>query len=378
MKKFIILVAVSALIPTVSLAAYFSVGNSIYPEATAGNAYVAGNTVSVTNAIGGDLFAAGNAILILGDVSRDIFAVGNNINISGISAEDVRIAGGNIIINGELSGELMMAGGQITVAPGTTIAKDSYIAGGMLVFSGTEKGELTLAGGDITVNGIVNGNLVIKRAEKVTLGPTAVLKGNFEYSAPSEATMEAGAQINGQTTFHKIDLTAKTMKAGGIAILGGGIFLMMLLVKSLVILTAAYLLWYLRRKDMVAVLEGVRARFWQRLLHGFAFLVLVPVAAIILFSTVIGAIPACVAISVYAIMTTLAAPVSIIIATSILAIFLKKNPVKLAWYHILLGAVIFGLISLIPVIGWLACFIVYLVSLGEILNILKAKFQDRG
>jgi cytoskeletal protein CcmA (bactofilin family) len=375
MKTLTVLAGIAAtILPAVSLAAYVSAGQSVVlPGAPAGsaNAYLVGGTVNAANAVNGDLLAAGGTIIISSNVQQDIMAAGGTVSILGAMAEDVRVAGGNLTIGGKFSGELMAAGGQITVTPDTTIAKDSYVGGGTINFLGTENGALIISGGNIRIDGTVNGNLTINRASKVTLGSRAIVKGNFEYSAPQEAVIEGGGKVLGQTNFHKTEPRAAQWR-GGRAL--AGFVTLWAFAKFLIVLTAAYLLWYLRRRDMVAAIEAVRTHFWKKLLRGFGFLVLAPVAAVILFVTIIGAIPGGVLLLAYIAMLVLASPIAMLVATSILAALLKKSRTELAWYHILLGAAIFSLISLVPFIGWIVCLVVYLISLGALAGILKAKF----
>lgn len=375
MKTLTILAGVAVtLVPAISLAAYVSAGASVVlPPAPAGgaNAYLVGGIVNAENQVNGDLLAAGGTVIITSKAQGDIMAAGGTVNILGASAQDVRVAGGNVTVGGNFTGELMAAGGSVTVTPQTTIAKDSYIVGGTLNFLGFESGALTLAGSDIRIDGTVNGNVIVNKANKVTIGSLAVVRGGLEYSAPVPVVIEQGGQVLGQTTFHKIETPAQS-NAGFVF---ASFITILAIVKFLAALTAAYLLWYLRRKDMIAVIEDMCERFWKNLLYGFAFLVLVPVAAIILFVTVIGSIPAIVALLVYAALLVLATPVALLVATSGLLQLFKRNKTALTWYLILIGSLIFSLVSIIPFVGWIICLIIYLVSLGGLFSVLKTKFQ---
>lgn len=378
MKKIIMLGVVAGFLPVVSLAAYVGAGDSVVAPVPHGgapaavqNVYLVGGTVNVPGPVAGDAVTVGGTIIISGKVDRDIAAFGGNISIIGGSAEDVRAAGGNVTVGGKVNGEIMAAGGQVTVTTDAIVAKDSYLAGGTLVFAGTEKGNLTLAGGRIRIDGTVNGDLTIKRAEKVTFGSQAVVKGAIAYSAPAEATIEDGAQLASTPVFRKtLSLREGLRPRLFVAFFGFWFFL-----KAVAVLAAAYLLWYLRRRDMTAALESVYGHFWRTLFGGFAVLVLVPVAGVILFFTVIGWIPAAVMFAAYGALVALAVPIKTIVATSLFMALLKKNRTALGWYHLLGGFVVLELLMLIPVLGWLACFVVYLVALGATAGLVKKKFS---
>lgn len=375
MKKIVIFGGLVALLPSFAFATYVAGGDAVTSPVsqTSQNMYLVGGTVSASNPVAGDLIVAGGTVVSSGNVEKDAFIVGGNISAVGGSVEDLRIIGGNITVGKKVMGEVMIAGGQITLTADTQIENDSYIAGGTVVFSGTEKGNLTLVGGNIRIDGTVDGNLKIKGAEKVTFGSSATVKGIVEYSAPNEAVIETGAQLTNTPLFKKIETArkgTKTAPAGLFAFLGITFFL-----KFIATLAAAYLLWYLCKKGMVSAIEETHEKFWKVLLRGFGIMVLVPAATIILLFTVIGWIPAVVMLLVYVAMLILATPTASIIAASIVLRMFKKNHTNLTWYHILLGFAVLKLVALIPVVGWLACFIVYLSALGSLGGMLKSKFS---
>lgn len=375
MKKLAIIGGLAAILPSFAFAAYVAGGETatVPVSQTAQNMYLVGGTVSASNPVSGDLMVAGGTVVSSGNIEKDAFMVGGNISAVGGSVEDLRIVGGNITVGKKVMGEAMIAGGQITLTADTQIENDSYIAGGTVVFSGTEKGNLTLVGGNIRIDGTVLGNLKIKGAEKVTFGSQAIVKGMVEYSAPNEATIETGAQLTNAPVFKKVENVRKGTKsapAGLLAFLGITFFL-----KLIATLAAAYLLWNFCKKGMVAGIEETHGNFWKILLRGFGIMVLTPIAAIILMFTVVGWIPAVIMLLAYVILLILATPTASIIAASIVLRLFKKNHTNLTWYHILLGFAVLKLIALIPVIGWLACFIVYLSALGSLGGVMKSKLS---
>lgn len=377
MKKIILAGAIILFLPGIALGAYVGAGENISApgsqngtEPIAQNVYLAGGTVNVSNPVHGDLLAAGGTTIISGKVDEDILAVGGTVSMLGGGAQDVRIAGGNVTIGGKIDGEVMVAGGQVSVMPETTITKDSYLVGGTLVFAGVESGNLTVSGREIRIDGMVNGNLTIPRAEKVTFGPKAVVKGSVEYSAPQEATIENGAQISASPVFHKIESPTKEKRAAFF-----GFVKTMFFLKLIAILAAAYLLWYTRRRDVSAVIENVYKHFWGALLRGFAILILVPIAGIILLFTVVGWIPAGAMLATYVALLLLVSPLAAIVATSFIMTLFKKGHSDLPWYAILGGVIVLSLISFIPFVGWLVRFVIYLVALGATVSVLKAKFS---
>ncbi len=358
---------VAIVLPLISSAAYFQAGKAvnIAAQGVNDNAYVAGGAVTIAAPVSGDLFAAGGTIFVSSKVSQDVMMIGGTVIVSGSSAQNFRVAGGNVTIGSIINGELVGAAGNFTITPDTTIAKDAYLAGGAVTFNGHESGNLNIAGGSVIIGGTVDGNLKITATKDVTIASGAVIKGNLEYTAPKEASVESGAQVLGTTTFH--EAAASKAAVGWLA----GIFTLGLLLKFLMTLLLAYLIWYIFRKDALALLEESITHFGKSLLRGFIFLVAVPIAAIIAFVTIIGAGLGGIVGVIFAALAMLALPATILVVSSLIL----KRRAELKWYHILLGAVVLQIAALIPFIGWIACFIVWLASFGGLLAVLGRKFQ---
>lgn len=354
MKKIILsLVAVALLAPALSLAAYWHAGESVSITAVQSleeNAYVAGSSVTVSGDVDGDLFAAGNTVSVSGDVSGDIMVAGSLVNIIGASAEDLRAAGSSVNISGNFSGELMAAGAQVIVTSDAEIGEDVRLAGSVLDFNGQ-------AGGDVSLFG-----------EQVTIGAGAVIEGDLNYSSPTEATIDPAAQISGEVNFTE---TAAGQHKEGAGRALSGFFTAFFVIKFLAVLLVAYLLWYLRRKDSIEIIQQAASKFGPSLLRGFIFMVVVPAAIVVLCFTAIGFPIAIFSGLVYAAILMLACPFAVLFVSSLM---LKKK-IDLRWYHILFGAVIFTVMGMIPVIGWLVVLLAYLASLGSLIAVLRAKFK---
>ncbi len=356
-------------------AAYFNAGRNVTVEnaaTVAQNVYVAGASVAVSSPVNGDVLAAGSTLYISSKASGDIMAIGSNVIIQGASAQDVRVAAANLTVGGTFSGELAAAGASVTVTPGTTIAKDSYIAGASISFDGSESGSLYLAGGAVYFDGTTGGNLVIKNAKQVTIGPDAVIGGNLDYTAQASATIEPGAHIAGATTFHQT-----VVKQSPDAWMGPFAVLITLwwFIKFLMMLTAAYLFWYVLRRDATEIVTRATHGFWKELLRGFVVAVALPVAAIIALITVIGMIPGIAAFLAYGLVLLVACPMAGIVTAAV--IWRNRTP-NLRWYHILLGVLILDIIGFIPFIGWIVALAVYLASFGALVMVLWLRIIKRA
>lgn len=378
MKKIFLGVLVAGLVlaPVLAGAATFKTGDSYYLDPGSvidDNLYSAGGEVLITGQVNGDLMAAGGTITISGPVQGDVAVAGGTLNISGKVSGDTRVAGGNIIILNSTGGELVAAGGQISVLPGSSIGKDAKIAGGQINFAGDVAKKLVIKGETVYVNGKVGGDLSVE-AREVKLGPGASVAGNFDYSSVAEAKMEAGASVKGETNFKKIDRTPKEKDAKGFFL---GFIGVAWIVKTIMFIVAGLVLVYLFSVQTKSVIGEATSRFWKEALRGFVVLVVVPVAAILCFITVIGVPIGFILLLLYMAAILLSAIMSILVFGQLAAkhVFKKQN-YQLNWWVVILAALALGLISLIPFVGWIFTFIIFLSAFGSTTNFIYKKLKS--
>lgn len=352
------------LVPTVALAATFRATQSgiatINSGETTKNAYLAGNSVSVNGIVTEDLFAAGSTVTVNGAVNDNITAAGNTITLDGKVGKSVRAAGANIAVNNNVGSDLFAAGGTISLGHLATVEDDLSAAGGTIDLNGNVNGNAYLSGGQVTINGKINGNVIIKGNGKVIIGENAIIGGNLNYQAQEEATIAAGAKIKGAITFKKI---AKQNYASKDIMAGLTLFSLGLTLATYLLLLA---LIYLLPKLVRTVVERSYAKPWENLGIGFAYLVVVPCSALILLLTAIGAPISLFAIGLYTVTLGLAKVLVPILVGSLIFKWLAKNNVyRIDWATALIGVIATVVIGMIPIIGWLALFIIYLIALAQ-------------
>lgn len=87
----------------------FAAGNQLSLKATSEYAFVAGNVVNYTGETERDLFIAGNIISILNEanIGRDVFAAGNVVDVATDLPGDLSITANKVVINGiNIAGDL--------------------------------------------------------------------------------------------------------------------------------------------------------------------------------------------------------------------------------------------------------------------------------
>jgi len=351
MKKYVgLFVGLALLLPATAFGAEFRAGDKTLnsTEVIQDNLYATGGNFNLLGTVNGDLIVAGGTINVLGAVTGDILVTGGTVNINGRVGQDVRAMGGTVVISGQIGGELVVAGGDISVANGASIAKSAY-----------------LVGGRASVDGSIGKNLEIRSAE-VALGSAAKVAGNFDYYSQKEANIVSGAKINGDVVFHQkqIKKPAYTHKFPWLAFMT---FWWLAGIAGATIL--AWLMFYLWASESKNMITAAFSSPGRELIRGLVLLFMIPIAAIICLITVIGFPLAIIGGFLFVAIAILAAAVSSLLTASLIAKFLfKRKETELNWWLILLGVLALAIIKLIPLVGWIIAFLIYLAALGVLAN----------
>lgn len=377
MKKILLVLGLSFLaMPFVSFASGFQ-GAQVYTlgrdEIAEENIYAVGNSINILGTAEGDIFTAGGNVMILGDVEKDLNAAGGTLVAESNVGDDVRLAGGMLAIGGKIGGELLAAGGQMNLNPSLQVKGSAKLAGGNVLIDGNIGGDLTVYGDVIRIDGAIGGNVLAKAGQKLVIGSKAEISGSLNYSAPEKLTIEDGAKITGEIVFKEI---ASSKNKTGIQKGLLGLFGVAWLLGLLMSLVAALAIYFLFGKKIKEAVNYTLDNFGKETLRGFVVLVALPIAAIISFVTVIGVMLGFAGILLYILMAIFAcifAP--ILLGTIIFRKLLKKPEFGVDWKSILTGVVAMKLAGVIPFVGWIFCFVFFLVALGTLFNYLYKHFK---
>jgi cytoskeletal protein CcmA (bactofilin family) len=360
MKKIWIgLIALLALTPLVVGAATFRSGDMFTlgrSETVSSDLYAAGGTVTLHGSVQGDAVLAGGMISTTGSTTQDLLVAGGNLMLAGSVGDDVRAAGGNITLSGNVGNDAIVVGGQVSIQPDVTIGGDAVLTAGTLTVDGQVNGKAILSGGDIVIRGQINGPVEIQ-AGSVTIAQSAVIRGNLTYKSPQQAKIESGAQILGATNYTPV------------ARPGPSSYILPALYSFVTLFLTALLLGLVLKRLSYLTVSHARTDFWWSVLRGFIFMIVTPVVAIILFITVVGIPLGIITLMLYVVLLMLSYLLSPIIAGALLNKWIFKQPeYDVTWQTILIGTAAVIILSYIPIIGWLANFILMLMVLGSFYN----------
>ena len=225
-------------------------------------------------------------------------------------------------------------------------AGDVVVLDGDVTIRGTVDGDVIVVDGDITIRGAVTGD-VVAVAGLVTLGQRGNVEGDLIYG-DEKPVRTAGSQVGGDV--EKIDLGDASL-IGAIGFFVGFVVSMFLLGLVLILLApraAEAVARTGRTKPLVAAGVGLLA------------IILLPVIAVGALITIVG-IPLGIVL-LFLIVPLLA--MSYVTTALVLGRLVRKKSKFLAF---LLGLIVLGLLTLIPIAGGLVCLLALIFGLGALL-----------
>ncbi len=370
MKKLISsIVILGVLLPLSASAALFlheKDGNILIKRETEirDNVYAAGNSISIQQVIFGDVLAAGATVLVSENISDDAWLAGATVSLLGSVGGDARLAGSNVLVNSTINKDLLVAGGTVTVSSKTTVGGDLILAGGIVTFDGVASKSARIMGGEIVINGVINGDVIIKADEKLSFGPSAKIKGNLNYKSKKEVEIPAGV-VTGKVTFEE-KMRGKNKDNSSVM---GGIFATFAAASFLMTLIGALALLYLLPKFAHELTTTALTKSSNSMLKGFIVVIVMPIAGIILLATILGWIVGLSILAVFGLTLILAKAATALVLGSLIAKWVKRDGIiHLSWKTTTVGALAISLLCFIPIIGWLAISLVWLITFGAIVT----------
>ncbi len=199
--------------------------------------YAFGNTIRIDGTIQGDLYAFAREITIgpKGHITGDVVVAGQIVDIQGQVDDDVRAAGQIIRISGPEVGDDVIAAGFSIEQTAENLIHGTFVAGAYQVLLAGQIGEDALIGANgLEIQGHIMGNVRANVGERsnapnapftaffgapnieipqvplgLTIADNAVIEGDLTYQALEEAKIAPNATIRGQIT-HKLPAPRET------------------------------------------------------------------------------------------------------------------------------------------------------------------------
>ncbi|MFZ5644863.1 MAG: hypothetical protein ACOY46_14860 [Bacillota bacterium] len=334
-----------------------------------GPLFVSGNNIVINADVDGDVFAAGETVSVYGKISGDLLAVGNQVRINGIIDGDARVAAAEISVGGTISKSLTAAAGDIILLSGSRVSRDMVAAAGNMTLSGNLGRHFAGAGESVFLNNNINGDVRLWSVDELKIGSGAAISGNLVYGSGKEASVDPQAKIGGTTSWNQLQPREKPVQTEGFSWLA-----------QLAWFAAGVLVWGVFSLVFPGIWRSLSMKIIQQPLPGlgwgFLFLLVTPLAALILLITVVGIPISLALITAYA---ALLYAGKIIIGDAIGRLLSgrfgweKKIPDIVPF---MTGFAILILLTNIPVVGFLANLTVAAMALGAVFLKLQSWRKD--
>ncbi len=351
----------------VSAATLASARTLVISEAPAENLYLAGTDITVTVPLPADLLALGGTLSLSAPVAGDALLGGGTVSVLHPVEGDVRAVGGQITVSAPITGDLMLAGGSVVAS---TTARDTRIIGGTVRLTGSG-GPVVIYGADVTLSGNFDGDVEIIASDRITLAEGTRIAGTFEYDAPQQAAIPASAEITGAVTYIGDSSYLPTIEQAKTFALAGASVLFVVKVIAVLILAGLFAGLFPVFSQRVAdkALSRTPGRFALLGLLGFGMVFATPMLVLLLMVSFVGIGVAFFLGTAYILLLMLGYIYAGILAGAALSRGLMKRT-QVTWKFALLGMLALYLISVVPVVGGLVSFVLFLVATGSIISIL--------
>jgi hypothetical protein len=322
--------------------------------------FAAGPLVEISGTVNGDLYAAGGQVFIDGRVNGDILVAGGRVMISGQVAQNVRVAGGQVSLSGTVGRNVTVLGGNLELASGAVVTGNLVAAGGNVHLAAPLGGGATVAAGSLIISNRVGGD-VDAAVGSLRIGSKADIKGRVAYVSRREASVDPGARIEKPLT-RRLPPDMPQPSPGKVWAILAGLTLLLMAVSFVSTLVLGLLsLRYLPRYHQAAV-TTLRDRPWVALGVGFVAAVVTPVVSAILFATVFGIPLALILAAAYPIVLYWGRIFAVHRLGEAICRLFAASP-RPSWVFVI-GLVVYYLLALIPIVGWVIMLLAVLSGLG--------------
>lgn len=333
-----------------------------------GNAFIAGTNVNIAGIINGDLYVVGNILNISGTIDGNLFVAGNTITISSLENVDNVYVVGNMI-NADISAKknTYIIGNNTTINNITT-GKDAFIIGNLLSLKAKIGRDANIQGTKVDADLNIERNAKIL-AESLSIKNGSVVNNDLEIY---EDSLNNNITVNGEVFFKVKPTTTVNVNPVKTVIISKSIQLGFSLFSILVV--GLIIIKIYSAKIINKVNEETKANFFSNFGKGLLAVLISSVVlifcAILIVGIKISAFIACLIGAMIFIANIMA---SIFIGWGLLKATSKKEPSL--YLALLLGGLIYSLISLIPVAGVLFKIIMIPTSIGALISSKKESLK---
>jgi len=362
MKIFLYLLALSMVMAAPVLGAEYKAGETVIipaGETIETDLFVGSREARIQGRVIGDVYAVCEQLRVEGDVTQDIQAGCRILTLTGRVGDDVIFLGQELRIEGEVAGDVIALGARVHMAPSAVIHGDLFAAAGEIdLEGGLIKGSLKGHTESAYLNGTIAGNTTLE-VEGITYGPDFQTQGgtHLTLTKPLDDDQTGRLPENAEIVFKEPES----------AFPFGSIFGKLWSIAAALIVGLVFVLFF---KDTTRdFLDFAKTGTLPNTGLGFVYLVVIPVAVLILFILVLTIPVALMVTALYLIALYLGSILaSLSIGDRFMERFSKEPTARGLILPLIIGVIAIKLITAIPFIGWLIGLAVVCYGLGSLIN----------
>lgn len=316
-----------------------------------------GSTINIEGNIDGDLYCFGSQVVISGRINGDVFCAAQSISVSGRVSGSVRLLATDLNISGSVGNDGLLIAQNFILTDKSSIGRDLTLSTTGARINGSVGRDLTAMAQFLELGGYVGRN-VSGRIMKLTINPTADIRGDIRYTGNVDALRLSGSKVSGVIV--RTPIAPMPAYGGGILnlVLGYLGFVVSLLLVSMASIWALPKFFSNTNKEIDSSLAKTS-------LYGLANLFLVPFVLIILAVTLVGLPLAALIAVAWVLALILCGPVAAYyVGTKILK---GKKSGKNEYLVMLVGSALVLALYLVPVVNLLVGIAVGVVGSGAIM-----------
>lgn len=358
---FLAVCAVTLFVPSSADAAMLRTGNEYQVEKDVeiqSDLYFAGSSFTLNGTTTGDVYAAGlRDVTVTGTITEDGVFVTPLFTQTGTMQGDLRVAGGQVVVAGDVTEDIVAAGLYVHITKDAVIKGDAFIvATDRIDVYGDIQGNADLRAKTVAIYGTLGDDVRVHANEVFVVHDSATIAGNVDYVAPREMQRSTEATINGTVTF-----SGKTIENDHVVY--------DVIFKSVSVLVLALLLLWLLPHTTNAIARSIAERAnGFVLLWGVGALLGIPLAAGLLFSTGVGALPAVLVLFLYGVLVVAALGYVPIALGILIAKAAKVDARAYLWQSIVVGSFAWVLVWFVPFVGIFLGILFMVLTFGEIVR----------
>ncbi|MEY2665725.1 MAG: hypothetical protein RLZZ480_830 [Candidatus Parcubacteria bacterium] len=322
-----------------------------------GDFYAAASILNLSGAVGEDMSAVGGKVTLNGSVGKDALLAGGNVDVHGAVGDDLRIVGGDVIIAEPVTGDVFVIARSVTILDTASIGGDLIVYANEVVVSGSVGGDIIGSVETARLDAAVAGSVDIS-VGVLTIGDRANISGTVKYTSADTLTRAPNAKAG------EILRNDPVAKEGGTS---GAKF------ASLVVLSFLFsvLVWYLVARNFLAhIVERALVRGIRPTATGFITFFAAPVIIVVLTVSVLGTLVGVTAFAAYLFAVLLSIISSAAVVGQLVVQTYKKSATALTPLTLCVGVSVITVVAMIPKIGPLAIVVLFVVTLGALVDII--------